>query len=144
MMTIYMNNFLRDARYCSKHDFANSLFNPMSQLLFSHYVDVEKCSAGLLQLHYYQLVESGFKPWSIENKWLDGLPSFSLLSFFKLYFIDYTIRVVLIFPSLPPSTQQPPLPQAIPSPLFMSMGHVCKLFGYFISYTQSYIPMAIL
>ena len=64
--------------------------------------------------------------------------------FFKLYFILYTITVVLIFPPLTPSAQHPSLPQAIPPPLFMSMGHVYNFFGYSISYTVLYIPMAIL
>ena len=57
---------------------------------------------------------------------------------FKLYFTDYTITVVPTFPPLLSSTQQPS-PQ-----LFMSMGHVYKFFGYSISYTVLYIPMAIL
>ena len=43
--------------------------------------------------------------------------------FFKLYFIDHAITVVLIPAPLSPSTQHPPLPQATPPPLFMSMGH---------------------
>ena len=62
----------------------------------------------------------------------------------KLYFIDCAITVILNFPPLPLSTQHPPLPQAIPTPLFMSMGHVCKFHGYSISYTVLYIPMAML
>ena len=37
-----------------------------------------------------------------------------------------------------------PLPWAIPIPLLMSMGHVYKFFGYSISCTVLYIPMAIL
>ena len=41
----------------------------------------------------------------------------SFLNFFTLYFIDYAITVVLIFPPLSPSTQHPQLPQAIPPPL---------------------------
>ena len=60
----------------------------------------------------------------------------------NLYFIDYAITVVLIFLPLCPSTQQPPLPQAIPTPVFMSMGHMYKFFGYSISYTVLHIPMA--
>ena len=40
--------------------------------------------------------------------------------FLKLYFIDYAITVVLIFPPAP-LHPAPPLPQAIPPPLFMSM-----------------------
>ena len=64
--------------------------------------------------------------------------------FLKLFFIDYAIVVVLILPHLAPSTQYPLLPQAIPTPLFMSMGHVYKFFGYSISYAVLYIPMAIL
>ena len=37
-----------------------------------------------------------------------------------------------------------PFPQAIPRPLFMSMGQVYKFFIYSNSYTVLYIPMAIL
>ena len=59
---------------------------------------------------------------------------------FLSYSIDYFITVVLIFLPLPPSTEHPLLPQAIPTPLFMSMGHVYKFFGYSISYTVLYIP----
>ena len=69
-------------------------------------------------------------------------------SFFKLQFIDYAVTVVLIFPTLPSSTQRPPpprqLPQAFPSPLFISIGQAYKFSGYSISYTVVYIPMAIL
>ena len=53
-------------------------------------------------------------------------PIYNFQNFLKLYFINYAITVVLIFPPLHPSTQQPPHPQAIPPPLFMSMGHVYK------------------
>ena len=63
--------------------------------------------------------------------------------FFKVCFIDYAITVVPIFPPLSPSTQHPSLPQAIPTPLFMSLDHTYKFFGYSISYTMLYIPMAI-
>ena len=66
------------------------------------------------------------------------------IMFFKLYLIDYAITVIPIFPLLPPSTQDPPLPQAIPTPLFTSMGHAFKFFGSSISYTLLYIPMDIL
>ena len=58
--------------------------------------------------------------------------------------MDYAIIVVPISLPLPPSIQHLPLPQAIPTPLFMSMGHAYKFFGYCISYTVLYIPMAIL
>ena len=37
----------------------------------------------------------------------------------------------------------PPLPEAIPTPLFMSIGHVYKFFGYSISYTVLHVSMAI-
>ena len=56
----------------------------------------------------------------------------------------YAITVVPIFPTFPPSTQHPLLPLAISTHLFMSMGPVYKFFGYSISYTVLYIPMAIL
>ena len=64
------------------------------------------------------------------------------INFLKLYFIDYTVTVVLICPPLPSSTHHPILPQAIPAPLFMPTGHVYKFFGYPISCTVLYIPMA--
>ena len=58
---------------------------------------------------------------------------------------NYILLVMLLrFPNvssfcLPlPSTRSPPLPQTIPTPLFMSMGHVYKFFGYSISYTVIY------
>ena len=64
--------------------------------------------------------------------------------FLKLYFIDYAITVVPIFTLLLPSSQHPPVPQASPTPLFMSIGHAYEFFGYSISCTVLYIPMAIL
>ena len=87
--------------------------------------------------------------------WLDGLGHlfiffellflfyylFTLILFFKLYFIDYGITVVPIFLPLPPSIQHYPLLLAILTPLFMSMGHVYRFFGYSIFYTVLYIPM---
>ena len=63
------------------------------------------------------------------------------LSFFKLYFIDYVITVVPIFPPLCASTQHLTLPQATPTPLLMSIDHVYKLFAYSISCTVLYIPL---
>ena len=54
----------------------------------------------------------------------------SCILFSKLYFIDYTITVFLMFPPLLSSMQHPTLPQAISPPLFMSMGHAYKFFGY--------------
>ena len=68
-----------------------------------------------------------------------------ILEFLKLlYFIDYAITAVPIFLPLPPSIQHPPLPQAIPPPLFMSMSRVNKFFGCPISCTVLYFPMAVL
>ena len=64
--------------------------------------------------------------------------------FVELYFIDYAITVVPIFLPLPASTQHLPLPQAITTTMFMSMGDEYKFFRYSISYTVLYIPMAIL
>ena len=64
----------------------------------------------------------------------------AVLFIFLLYFIDYAITVVLMFPPLYISTQHPPLSQAIPPPLFMSTGHVYKFFGSSISYPVCYIP----
>ena len=47
------------------------------------------------------------------------------------------------FSPFPPCTYHFPFPQAIPHPLFMSMGHVYKFLSYSISYAVIYIPMAI-
>ena len=83
---------------------------------------------------------------------------FKLLSFFWLFeeaqcvylhlhlgrkslrsvFIDYTITVFPIFPLCPPPPSTLYLPQPIPMPLFTSMGHVYKFFGYSISYAVLY------
>ena len=60
--------------------------------------------------------------------------------FFRLYFIDYAITV-LIFPTLLPLHPAPPIPQAVPLSLFTSMSHAYTFFGYSISYTLLYIPM---
>ena len=46
-------------------------------------------------------------------------------------------------PSTPHSLRQSPH-QAIPTPLFMSMGHEYRFFGYSIPYTVPYIPVVIL
>ena len=53
------------------------------------------------------------------------------------------MTVVLIL-LLCPLQLVPPFPQAIPTPLFMSMGQENKFFGYSISYIILFIPMAIL
>ena len=65
------------------------------------------------------------------------------LHIFKSYFIDYAITVA---PIVPPLLTHSVLstPSGNPTPLFMSMGHMCKFFGCSISYTVLYIPMAIL
>ena len=69
----------------------------------------------------------------------------STLFFKKLYFIDYTITVVPFFSPFATPPHHPPLSQAIlAQSLFMSIGHVYKFFGYSISYTALYTPMAIL
>ena len=62
------------------------------------------------------------------------------LIFYKNYILLIMLLQLSCFPPLSPFTQQPPLPQAIPPPLFMSMGHAYKFFGYYISYTVLYIP----
>ena len=61
------------------------------------------------------------------------------ISFFTLYFIDYVTTIVLNFLPFPSSIQHYTLP-AIPTLLFMSMGHVYKFFRYSISYTVLYTP----
>ena len=64
--------------------------------------------------------------------------------FFKLYCIDYAITVIPVFPHLLSFPQRPHPLKQIPIPLFIFLGHVYKFFGYSISYTVLYIPMAIL
>ena len=56
----------------------------------------------------------------------------------KLHFLDYAITIVLNFTLCPPAPSNP-LPQAMPPPLFMPMGHAYKFFGYSIFYTVLYI-----
>ena len=53
---------------------------------------------------------------------LEQFPSHALnLSFLKkIFFIAFAITVVPSFPSFPPSTKHLPLPQTIPTPLFMA------------------------
>ena len=65
-------------------------------------------------------------------------------SFLKIIFYWLCHKSCPNFSPLPPSTLYPHSCQAIPLPLFMSMGHAYKFFGYLISYTVLYIPMAIL
>ena len=47
----------------------------------------------------------------------------SFVHFLKLYFIDYAITVVPIFPCLTPANHYPQLSQSVPTPLFMYMSH---------------------
>ena len=63
---------------------------------------------------------------------------------FLVMFYGLCYYIVLILPLCPTPPSNPPLSQAIPTPSFTSMGHVCKFFGYSISYTALYIPMATL
>ena len=64
--------------------------------------------------------------------------SFFLIIFYWLYYYSCPGFLPLL-----PSTQHPPFSQAIHTPLFISKGNACKFFGYPISYTVLYIPMAI-
>ena len=78
---------------------------------------------------------------------VDGMlktPSDISFFFFKLYFIDYAITVILIFSPLAPLPPAPPTSSGNPPhhSLFTFMGHACKFFGYSISYTVLYIHMA--
>ena len=83
----------------------------------------------------------------------------SPLSYFKNYVFGFWLLSLMLFliifcwlcyyscPNLSPFAPfhpVPVLPQAIPTPLFMSMGHAYNFFGYFLFYTVLYIPMAIL
>ena len=66
-----------------------------------------------------------------------------------IHILNYILLIILLiimsqFFSFGPSPQHPALLQAIPTPLFMSMGHMYKFLGYSISYTVLYIPMVIL
>ena len=71
----------------------------------------------------------------------DDLPCVSTLSFYFIF--NYILLIIPLqlsqfFPlsSSPPST--PPLPQAMPPPFFMFVGHAYKFFGYAISYIVLY------
>ena len=64
--------------------------------------------------------------------------------FLIIYFIDYAIIGIPILPPLPPSTWYSHSLQQDPSPLFMSMGHTYKSFGFSISYTILNLPLSIL
>ena len=57
------------------------------------------------------------------------------------FFKNYILLIMLLQWSwFFPSTQHTPLPQSTPTPLFMSMDHGFKFFGYSLSYTVLYIP----
>ena len=67
-----------------------------------------------------------------------------LVSRTHFFLLNYILLIMLLqlsqfFPCCPPHIA-PSTPQAIPTPLFMSMGHAYKFFGYSISYTVLYIP----
>ena len=67
--------------------------------------------------------------------------SFILLFFFFIFLFLFLLQLSQFPPTLfSPSIWQPPLLQAIPTPLLMSMGHAYKFIGYSISYTVLYIP----
>ena len=63
--------------------------------------------------------------------------------FFKVYFIDYAITDVPVFPLCPPLPGAP-LPSSSLPPYFMSMGHACKFFAFSIAYTVLNSPLFIL
>ena len=66
--------------------------------------------------------------------------SFLFQTYFLLYFIGCAITVVPFFPICPPSPSTPYSLKAIPTPLFMSLGHAYKFFCYSILYTVIYTP----
>ena len=66
------------------------------------------------------------------------------LFLFKLYFVVSAVTAVPIFCPLLHSTELPLIPQAIPTPLSLSMGHACMFIGYPIPYAVLYIPMTVL
>ena len=61
--------------------------------------------------------------------------------FFKKIFYWLCYYSCPNFLPLLPLHPAPPLPQAVPTPLFTHMGHVYKFFGCSISYTALYIRM---
>ena len=81
---------------------------------------------------------------SCKNTWDKTRPVRGFFFFFKITFYWLCYYSGPDFPPLLSSTWHSPYPQAIPPPLFMSMGHAYKFFGYSISCTVLYIPMAIL
>ena len=68
-----------------------------------------------------------------------------LFIFLKVYFIDYAITVVPVFlsPLFPSILLNPSFPQSPCPPLFMSMGHTYKFFGFYISYAILNLPLSI-
>ena len=81
----------------------------------------------------------------IKNKYLRRHCTKHIYLFiFNWILLTMLLHLSWFFPLLYPSTQHPPLPQAIPPPLFMPMGHVYKIFGCRMSYIILYIPMTIL
>ena len=102
------------------------------------------CSAinthGLISLHQPSRADSFNNPHITYEK---------MDSFFKLYFIVYAITVVPIFSPLSPSTRHPspqttPTLSGNPHTIVHVVGHGYKFFGFSISYTVLYTPMAIL
>ena len=77
----------------------------------------------------------------LEVLWLFVLYFYLCLIIFHSLWYYYIVQTISPWP---PSTQQTPLSQAMPLTLFTPMDQVYKLFGYSISYTILYIPMAIL
>ena len=86
-------------------------------------------------LHFPTTKTYSFLYYQSQHCILGQFASFSLIVFYWLCYY-----YCLNFPPLPPFIQYHPLPQAIPTPLFIFMGHACKFFGYSISYTVLYIP----
>lgn len=99
---------------------------------------------------------SSYYSFILSFSWLHGFPIHPLCSsqlslfFFNYILLIWLLRLSQFFPFCPnypaclPPSPPPTLLQAIPPPLFMVVGDEYKFFGYPISSTVLYTPMATL
>ena len=104
---------------------------------------------GIMPQNWESKAENGSKEppeWVLSSHFPHYLHQGSQASFFYYYYI-LSVMLLQLFWSLP-LCRPPPSAlyslRTISPPLCLSMGLMYKFFGYFISYTILYIPMAIL
>ena len=124
-------------KYCCRPQFWRVFWGKLLLLLLSSTVPTMPLSQAFSELRKALERQIFMAP-------LRPMTTIFLSFLFKLYFIDYAMTVLLISPFLAPSNQHALIPHTIPPPLFMSMGHAYKFFGYSLSYTVLYTPMAIM